>query len=167
MVTNALSPMRIVESFQDLVRPTGTIGIMSSGQGSIANNENGHYEIYRASKAALNMLMRSFGARYAGPGRPRGAVEYRRQHTNPCEYHGCAGRNSRSSVSGLPRSEGSVVSANRRIVAVEQAVPASGSSAPVRFADLSAGDRFGSQVAVKHSLREIGIWAVEAAVSCS
>ena len=45
MVTNALSPMRIVESFQDLVLPTGTIGIMSSGQGSITNNENGHYEI--------------------------------------------------------------------------------------------------------------------------
>ena len=65
MVTNALSPMRIVESFQDLVLPTGTIGIMSSGQGSITNNENGHYEIYRASKAALNMLMRSFAARHA------------------------------------------------------------------------------------------------------
>jgi NAD(P)-dependent dehydrogenase (short-subunit alcohol dehydrogenase family) len=65
MVTNALSPMRIVESFQDLVLPTGTIGIMSSGQGSITNNENGHYEIYRGSKTALNMLMRSFAARYS------------------------------------------------------------------------------------------------------
>ena len=65
MVTNALSPMRIVESFQGLVRRTGTIGIMSSGQGSITNNENGHYEIYRASKTALNMLMRSFAARHA------------------------------------------------------------------------------------------------------
>src|SRR5271163_1583075 len=65
MVTNALSPMRVVESLQDLVVPTGTIGIMSSGQGSITNNENGHYEIYRASKAALNMLMRSFTARHA------------------------------------------------------------------------------------------------------
>ena len=65
MVTNSLSPMRIVEGFQDLVLPTGTIGIMSSGQGSITNNENGHYEIYRASKTALNMLMRSFAARHA------------------------------------------------------------------------------------------------------
>src|SRR5882762_7104650 len=44
MVTNALSPMRIVESMQDLVLPTGTIGIMSSGQGSITNNENGRSE---------------------------------------------------------------------------------------------------------------------------
>ena len=63
MVTNALSPMRIVEAFQHLVRPTGTIGVMSSGQGSLTNNTNGNYEVYRASKAALNMLMRSFAAR--------------------------------------------------------------------------------------------------------
>jgi NAD(P)-dependent dehydrogenase (short-subunit alcohol dehydrogenase family) len=65
MVTNALSPMRIIESMQDLVLPTGIIGIMSSGQGSITNNENGYHEIYRASKTALNMLMRSFAARHA------------------------------------------------------------------------------------------------------
>jgi NAD(P)-dependent dehydrogenase (short-subunit alcohol dehydrogenase family) len=65
MVTNALSPMRIVERMQDLVLPTGTIGMMSSGQGSITNNDNGHYEIYRGSKTALNMLMRSFAARHA------------------------------------------------------------------------------------------------------
>ncbi len=66
MVTNALSPMRVVESLQDLVLPTGTIGIMSSGQGSITNNENGIHDVYRTSKAALNMLMRSFAARHAG-----------------------------------------------------------------------------------------------------
>jgi NAD(P)-dependent dehydrogenase (short-subunit alcohol dehydrogenase family) len=65
IVTNALSPMRVVEILQDLVLPTGTIGIMSSGQGSITNNENGNYEVYRASKVALNMLMRSFSARHA------------------------------------------------------------------------------------------------------
>jgi NAD(P)-dependent dehydrogenase (short-subunit alcohol dehydrogenase family) len=65
MVTNALSPMRIIESMQDLVLPTGIIGIMPSGQGSITNNENGHHEIYRASKTALNMLMSSFAARHA------------------------------------------------------------------------------------------------------
>jgi NAD(P)-dependent dehydrogenase (short-subunit alcohol dehydrogenase family) len=65
MVTNALSPMRVLQSLQDLVLPTGTIGIMSSGQGSITNNENGHYEIYRGSKTALNMFMRSFAARHA------------------------------------------------------------------------------------------------------
>ena len=64
LVTNALNPMRVVETLQDLVVPTGTIGVMSSGQGSVANNEAGGYEVYRASKAALNTLMRSFSARH-------------------------------------------------------------------------------------------------------
>lgn len=64
MITNALSPMRVIEALQDLVVPDGTIGIMSSGQGSVANNESGHYEVYRGSKAALNMFMRSFAARH-------------------------------------------------------------------------------------------------------
>jgi NAD(P)-dependent dehydrogenase (short-subunit alcohol dehydrogenase family) len=65
MVTNALSPMRAVETLQDPVRPGGTIGVMSSGQGSVTNNVNGNYEVYRGSKAALNMFMRSFAARHA------------------------------------------------------------------------------------------------------
>jgi NAD(P)-dependent dehydrogenase (short-subunit alcohol dehydrogenase family) len=64
MVTNALSPMRVIEALQDLVIPTGTIGVMSSGQGSVTNNTNGNYEVYRGSKAALNMFMRSFAARH-------------------------------------------------------------------------------------------------------
>jgi NAD(P)-dependent dehydrogenase (short-subunit alcohol dehydrogenase family) len=65
MVTNALSPMRFVERFQDLVSSTGTIGVMSSGQGSIANNTRvTGWEIYRASKSALNQLMRSYAARH-------------------------------------------------------------------------------------------------------
>ena len=66
MVTNALSPMRVVETLQDLVVPDGTIAVMSSGQGSVANNDRGGFEIYRASKSALNQLMRSFAARHAG-----------------------------------------------------------------------------------------------------
>jgi NAD(P)-dependent dehydrogenase (short-subunit alcohol dehydrogenase family) len=65
MVTNALSPMRIVEALHDLVSPAGTIGIMSSGQGSVSNNTMGMREVYRGSKAALNMFMRSFAARHA------------------------------------------------------------------------------------------------------
>lgn len=69
MVTNALSPMRVVERLEALVIPTGLIGIMSSGQGSIANNEKGMRELYRGSKAALNMFMRSFAARHAGSAR--------------------------------------------------------------------------------------------------
>ena len=65
MITNALSPMRVIEALQDLVLPGGTIGIMSSGRGSVANNDNGQEEVYRSSKAALNMFMRSFAARHA------------------------------------------------------------------------------------------------------
>ena len=65
MVTNALSPMRVIEQLQDLVPSMGLIGVMSSGQGSIANNETGMREVYRGSKAALNMFMRSFAARHS------------------------------------------------------------------------------------------------------
>jgi len=64
MVTNALSPMRIVEALQNVALPTGAIAVMSSGQGSVANNLNGNYEVYRGSKAALNMFMRSYAARH-------------------------------------------------------------------------------------------------------
>lgn len=65
MTTNALSPMRTVEGLESLVSPTGLIGVMSSGRGSISNNVNGQEELYRGSKAALNMFMRSFAARHA------------------------------------------------------------------------------------------------------
>jgi NAD(P)-dependent dehydrogenase (short-subunit alcohol dehydrogenase family) len=66
MVTNALSPMRVIEGLQDLVIADGLIGVMSSGQGSIANNARGGREVYRGSKAALNQYMRSYAARQAG-----------------------------------------------------------------------------------------------------
>jgi len=66
MVTNTLGPMRVIEALQDRVAATGLIGVMSSGQGSVGNNEKGGHEIYRASKAALNQCMRSYAARHAG-----------------------------------------------------------------------------------------------------
>jgi NAD(P)-dependent dehydrogenase (short-subunit alcohol dehydrogenase family) len=69
MVTNAFSPMRVIEALQDLVTPTGLIGAMTSGQGSITNNTTGMREVYRGSKAALNMFMRSFAVRQADTGR--------------------------------------------------------------------------------------------------
>jgi NAD(P)-dependent dehydrogenase (short-subunit alcohol dehydrogenase family) len=65
MLTNAYGPMRTVEALEGLVRPEGVIGVMSSGLGSVANNTRGTWEVYRASKAALNMLMRNFAARDA------------------------------------------------------------------------------------------------------
>jgi NAD(P)-dependent dehydrogenase (short-subunit alcohol dehydrogenase family) len=69
MVTNALCPMRVVESLQDLVSANGLIGVMSSGQGSVANNVTGMREVYRGSKAALNQFMRSYAARNSGTSR--------------------------------------------------------------------------------------------------
>jgi NAD(P)-dependent dehydrogenase (short-subunit alcohol dehydrogenase family) len=64
MVTNALSPMRVVEGLGSLVPPTGTIAVMSSRQGSVSFNTRGGHEVYRASKSALNQLMRSYAARH-------------------------------------------------------------------------------------------------------
>jgi NAD(P)-dependent dehydrogenase (short-subunit alcohol dehydrogenase family) len=72
LVTNALSPMRVIEGLQDLVPADGLIGVMSSGQGSISNNERGGAEVYRGSKAALNQYMRCYAARHAGE--PRALV---------------------------------------------------------------------------------------------
>ena len=66
MVTNALSPLRVVEGLGPLVGRDGTIAVMSSRQGSIGFNTRGGHEVYRASKSALNQLMRSYAARHAG-----------------------------------------------------------------------------------------------------
>ncbi|AKQ54129.1 SDR family NAD(P)-dependent oxidoreductase [Bordetella hinzii] len=66
MITNALGPMRAVERLADLVPPDGLIAVMSSGQGSIADNESGQRELYRGTKAALNQFMRCYAARQRG-----------------------------------------------------------------------------------------------------
>jgi hypothetical protein len=44
---------------------------MSSGEGSISRNDRGDFEVYGASKSALNQLMCSYAARRRGehPGR--------------------------------------------------------------------------------------------------
>ena len=69
LVTNVLGAMRAVEELGVLAGPGGVIGVMSSGQGSIANNANGINDIYRASKAALNQSMRSYAGRHSDEGR--------------------------------------------------------------------------------------------------
>jgi NAD(P)-dependent dehydrogenase (short-subunit alcohol dehydrogenase family) len=65
LVTNALSPMRLVNRLGPLVKNDGTIGVMSSSLGSVSLNDWGGWEVYRASKAALNTLMRSYAAAHA------------------------------------------------------------------------------------------------------
>lgn len=69
MVTNALAPLRVLEAFIDCVPPGGSVAVMSSGLGSVANNVAGGWEVYRASKAALNTMVKSFAAGNAGDGR--------------------------------------------------------------------------------------------------
>lgn len=69
MVTNALSPIRVVKTLSDVVSPTGLIGVMTSGQGSITNNTTALREVYRGSKAALNMFLRCVAVRQADTGR--------------------------------------------------------------------------------------------------
>lgn len=68
MLTNVLSPLRVIEALAPLVVPEGTIAAMSSAMGSISENTSGGAEAYRASKAALNSLLRSYTLR-AGDGR--------------------------------------------------------------------------------------------------
>jgi NAD(P)-dependent dehydrogenase (short-subunit alcohol dehydrogenase family) len=71
MITNALSPLRTVEALGDLVVGGGTIAVMSSEQGSVSRNTEDGYELYKASKAALNQLMRSYATRTAGDERTK------------------------------------------------------------------------------------------------
>ncbi|MFC2995888.1 SDR family NAD(P)-dependent oxidoreductase [Acinetobacter sichuanensis] len=63
MLTNALSPLRAIENLAHLVKKQGSIAVMSSALGSVSLNTEGGFEVYRASKAALNMLLRSYAAR--------------------------------------------------------------------------------------------------------
>jgi NAD(P)-dependent dehydrogenase (short-subunit alcohol dehydrogenase family) len=67
MLTNAFSPVRAVELLHDLVPPRGTIAIMSSELGSIAN-ATGFWQLYASSKAALNMLMKGYAAKHPDDG---------------------------------------------------------------------------------------------------
>ena len=73
---NALAPIRCARrALPYMIRgadePTdtrrGQIVFISSVMGSVAENERGDYELYRASKAALNSLTRSFAAKDALP----------------------------------------------------------------------------------------------------
>jgi NAD(P)-dependent dehydrogenase (short-subunit alcohol dehydrogenase family) len=63
-LTNAVSPIRFVEAFLDRLAPGGSLALMSSVLGSVSLNDSGGWETYRASKAALNTLARSFEIRH-------------------------------------------------------------------------------------------------------
>jgi NAD(P)-dependent dehydrogenase (short-subunit alcohol dehydrogenase family) len=64
MRTNALAPVRTIELLGDLVADRGVLAVMSSELGSIAHNANPNWQLYSASKAALNMLMKGYATRH-------------------------------------------------------------------------------------------------------
>ncbi|WP_219214357.1 SDR family NAD(P)-dependent oxidoreductase [Variovorax boronicumulans] len=63
MMTNAFGPIRLAHHLVDrLVSDRPTLAFMTSHRGSTALNEEGGLELYRASKAVLNMLARGMHA---------------------------------------------------------------------------------------------------------
>ena len=65
-VTNSTAPVQLAEVFAGQMAPDGVVAFMSSGLGSIALAGGGGNDLYRASKAALNMMAQCFAARHPG-----------------------------------------------------------------------------------------------------
>ena len=66
MQANAFGPARLARRLIDRVAArTGVVAFMSTGMASITDNSSGGYDVYRASKAAQNMLARSLHASIA------------------------------------------------------------------------------------------------------
>ncbi len=63
-ITNATAPVALAETVLGQMSPGGTIAFMTSILGSLASNAGGGMDIYRASKAALNMMAMNFAIRH-------------------------------------------------------------------------------------------------------
>jgi NAD(P)-dependent dehydrogenase (short-subunit alcohol dehydrogenase family) len=116
-------------AFHDRVSPRGVIAVMSSEIGSIQINK-GKWEMYSASKAAVNMLMKCFSARHEGDpralllvapgwgrtekgGRGSDALD-RGEHSERREIRGSAGRKGRAALHRPPRQGPAVVTQTSR-----------------------------------------------------
>ncbi|WP_447927533.1 SDR family NAD(P)-dependent oxidoreductase [Vreelandella sp. EE27] len=64
---NATAPVTLARTLLPHMRQKGRIAFISSRMGSVALNEEGDRELYRASKAALNSLTRGFARHEAQP----------------------------------------------------------------------------------------------------
>lgn len=64
VTTNALGPLAAIHALRHIVARDGVVAVMSSNLASVANNTVGGWEGYRASKAALNTMLRSYAARH-------------------------------------------------------------------------------------------------------
>ena len=61
--TNAVSPIRLARKLLGSLAPgKGVLAFMTSRMGSIEDNSSGGMELYRASKSALNSMIKSFVA---------------------------------------------------------------------------------------------------------
>ena len=99
MLINAFSPIRLIEMFEDIVAQNGTIAAMSSELGSITGN-NGSWDLYASSKAALNMLMKCYTAHRPDHRRAKlvvapGWLGRLRGHLNRGRVHSSRGRYAR------------------------------------------------------------------------
>ena len=63
-VTNATAPIVLAETLLGQVTPGGTVAFMTSILASLASNAGGGMDVYRASKAALNMMAMNFSLRH-------------------------------------------------------------------------------------------------------
>ena len=61
--TNAVAPAVCADLLKEHLVPDGLMAFMSSRLGSIADNELGDLEVYRASKSALNSMVKSLAER--------------------------------------------------------------------------------------------------------
>lgn len=68
MRVNTLAPLQVAELFADQVPAGGIIAAVSSKMGSVTENTSGGFYAYRASKAALNMVIKSLSLDLAGQG---------------------------------------------------------------------------------------------------
>ena len=63
-ITNTTGPIALAEALQANLAPDATVAFMTSILGSVGSNAGGGMELYRASKAALNMLASCYALRH-------------------------------------------------------------------------------------------------------
>ena len=101
MHTNVLGAMRVLPPLVELLAPGARLALMSSRMGSIAGRSGHHGWLYRASKAALNSVLKDAVAGARRPRHLRGAAP-----GLGADRHGRRGgaaRMSHDSVAGIRR----------------------------------------------------------------
>ena len=63
-VVNASGPVTLAEALEPVLAPAAPVAFMTSVLGSIASNTTGGYELYRGTKAALNMFASTYALRH-------------------------------------------------------------------------------------------------------